>query len=172
MRSAHTFVEVYLPEHGRWVYTDLTIGLFMVRIGENGPPLDTVGFTQLQQMGADSAMVATVFEDGELTDVAFATLPPLGRLFVNPNAFFVYHRDYADRYAPLKRLERYVLGGPPAYALHDHGARFRSRMLWQAALLGAGLLWLVLVVRALLQARARRQLVAVELVEIETAAAA
>ena len=51
--SAHTFVEIYVPELGRFVYSDLTLRIFAVRLGASGPPLDSGQIVQVLQMGGE-----------------------------------------------------------------------------------------------------------------------
>lgn len=128
--SAHTFAEVYLPETGRWAYSDVTLGVAFVRDGRSGRTLDAVQLSGLLQAGATGGLVATVERGGRLVDVAFDDLP--GRDFVaaylNHNATFVYHRRYADRGAARAWLHRYLIAPELAYSLHGDNRKHWTKL--------------------------------------------
>jgi hypothetical protein len=145
--SAHTFVELYVPELGRFVYSDLTLGIFAVRLGVSGSALDSGHIVQVQQMGGEEALQVEIVRSSALVQVPLREAPTRLGVFLNPNATFVFHQQYRDRFTLLERAKRYALGGEPAYSLVDDGRRYRVRMLVQSAAFVHAILTLALLVR-------------------------
>lgn len=133
--GAHAFVEVFIAEEQRWAYTDLMLGIFMVRAGKDGPPLNTVQLTQLVQARAENALWVTGARTGELADVPYASLSPSPSLHFHPSVLFVFHRDYgANRYRLATALQRYLFSPEPAYGLHFGNGRAAIKLALLCAL--------------------------------------
>lgn len=116
--GAHTFVEVYLAEERRWMYTDLTIDAYRIRAGAHGPALNGGELLHLIHARADGLLFITRLRNGKLEETAFADAVPSPRSFIHPNALLVFHRDYGERRhaLPVAAL-RYLFQPEPAYGL-------------------------------------------------------
>jgi hypothetical protein len=116
--GAHAFVEVYLAEERRWMYTDLTMDIYRIRAGAKGPTLNGGELMQFIHARADELLFITRLRDGNLLESPFVQTSPSPASFIHPNALLVYHRDYGEeRYSLPARAMRYLLHPEPAYGL-------------------------------------------------------
>lgn len=147
--SAHTFCEVFLAEHGRWAYTDVSLNVLAVRDGGGRRlPLNAAQLAHLHEADATSGLVATVLRGGRLVDVPYDEVGELPRAYLNPNATLVFQRQYADRWGAWAWHHRYVVDPEPAYALGGDNAPHWKKLLAYLALVGLGFAWLLVAARA------------------------
>lgn len=153
--SAHAFNEVYIPELQQWVYSDMNLGIAYVRDAVSGRYMNTVQLIRSHEAGAVGGLVATVLRDGELVEVPYFEVGALVRVFLNPNASFLFQRFYRDRSAPTAWLDRYLFRPEQAYRMYGDNRRHYLKL---AAFYGSvilGLVWGGLAVRWVVR-RARR----------------
>lgn len=155
--SAHTFAEVYLPELGRWAFTDVTLNVLSVRDAASGRTLSAVQLSHAIAAGATGGLLATVMRDGALEDVPFSELSDVVPAYLNDNATFVYHRQYADRGSAVAWLHRYLVAPEPAYSLHAEDNRLHwTKMACFYLLALHGAIWLGLLGRWVVRRRVHR----------------
>lgn len=155
--SAHTFVEVFLAERGRWAYTDVALNVLAVRDGGGRRlPLNAAQLAHLHEADATSGLMATVLRDGELVDVPYDEVSELPRAYLNPNATLVFHRQYPDRWGAWAWHHRYVVDPEPAHALMGDNAPHWTKHFAYLALVGLGFAWVLVGARAARERLRRR----------------
>jgi hypothetical protein len=116
--GAHAFVEVYLAEERRWMYTDLTLDSYRIGAGAKGPALNGAELMHFIHAGADGLLFTTGLRDGKLLERPFVEMSPSPRSLIHPNALLVYRRDYGEeRHSLPARTVRYLFRPEPAYGL-------------------------------------------------------
>lgn len=150
--TAHTFTEVFVPEVGGWVYSDMNLNLQSVRDRVTGRYMNGVQLAHLHEAGALGSLVARMYIDGQWVDRPYVEVMQFVTGFLNANATFVFHRHYDQRGSLWAWLDRYLFNPELAYGLYRDNRLHHTKLAVFGATVAVGLLWMALVA-ALLRRR-------------------
>lgn len=141
--SSHAFNELYIQELQQWAYTDMILGILHVRDETTGRYMNTIQLTRLHEAGAVSGLTARVMGADGPEDVPYAQVMQPVMTNLNPNAVYVYHRNYRDRSSPTSWLSRYLFRPELAYRMiGDDRLHYLKLLVFYATAL-LGLFWIV-----------------------------
>lgn len=143
--GTHEVNEVYLQKNKKWVMTDVTRNMLLIKNGDH--PVSAAEYFQLSLQAGNSKL--QVQKTASNNSIIFDTLMAKTKSedsFFNKNFFlrYYYMTNLQQVYSPLQKMKRYLL--PESwYAVYDPqnsypNTRFRVKQLF-AALLGFSLLF-------------------------------
>jgi hypothetical protein len=142
--AAHTFNEVYLPSEGKWSYVDLSLRVMSVHSGEGGPTLNTAQIALLNHANALNGIVVRTSQNQSSQYINIEDFDPFLRKHLTPNATYIFHQKYGNRFHLSDLLRRYLWQPELAYSIHGSNRKYNQKALlvWSIGLLG--LLWVSL----------------------------
>ncbi|HTE27833.1 transglutaminase-like domain-containing protein [Flavitalea sp.] len=142
----HSFNEVFLPEYGTWIYTDLTNGVAYLETA--GKPLNTVQLNRVLRSGIEKFKVEAITFRDSIQHTDIDSLPVLFKgYFAAPQRFRFYYPQYLreqNLHSIWNRVKRFV---KPSYnyAYYSEDNHYASTSFWLRSLSGYLLILMIFV---------------------------